>query len=102
MSELISCRHCDSPTCRGCNIYTLANALTIGRFDKLMDAHHAVRINTDVVELKKGKWVEERIESREGYHSKIILYCSICWWVSPSGQKFTYCPICGTRMMPDD
>lgn len=39
---VIDCRECDSPDCRGCNIYTLAAALGQGKFDWMMDEKHTI------------------------------------------------------------
>lgn len=49
MAELIGCRSCDSPNCKGCNVYTLDEALSKNHFKLLMDERHSVHINADVV-----------------------------------------------------
>ena len=41
---LIDCRECDSPNCRGCNIYRLAEALRQGKLDWMKDEKNSVRI----------------------------------------------------------
>ncbi len=39
---LIGCRECDSPDCRGCNIYRLARALEQGKLDWAKDDHNGI------------------------------------------------------------
>lgn len=71
MPEYIGCRDCDSPSCRGCNIYTLATALRAGRFNSLMNEGHAVHITADVAE---------------------VVRCKDCIdYVKPSGERFGFC-----------
>lgn len=41
---LIGCRECDSPDCRGCNIYRLAEALGQGKLNWMMDKKHCVHV----------------------------------------------------------
>lgn len=51
MSEYIECRSCPSPSCRGCNIYTLATMLRRGAFDGLMNGNRSINPAADVVEV---------------------------------------------------
>jgi hypothetical protein len=51
MAEHIDCRNCDSPNCKGCNIYTLATMLNAGKFDCLMNANRSINPAADVVEV---------------------------------------------------
>lgn len=38
----IGCRECDSPDCKGCNIYTLERALKAGKFDWMKNGNNAI------------------------------------------------------------
>ena len=55
----ISCRKCDSRSCEGCNIYTLANMLRHGEMDCLMDDHHSIVIPPEIL-MGKGKWISAK------------------------------------------
>ena len=106
MSELICCRRCDEPTCRGCNLYALESALTLGRFDGLMDAHHEVRINADVVERKAGRWMPSTViipvKNTDGTFSNFgTLVCSSCNKPVALVVWNNFCPNCGADMRPE-
>lgn len=47
----ISCKHCDSPDCHGCNIYRLDQMLNVGKLDTLMNKNRAIQISADVREV---------------------------------------------------
>lgn len=61
-SELIGCRTCSSPYCKGCNMFTLYKALEAGKFDALMSENHTLH-DSDLDNLG---WisVEERLPER--------------------------------------
>jgi hypothetical protein len=44
MIGLIDCRECDSPDCRGCNLYRLAEALQQGKLDWMKDEKNGIRV----------------------------------------------------------
>ena len=50
MNKLIGCHSCDSPSCEGCNIYTLDTMLRRGKFDRIM-YEHTVNPYADIVEV---------------------------------------------------
>jgi len=41
---IIDCVNCGSPDCRGCNVYTLAEALRQGKLDWAMNENRSIRI----------------------------------------------------------
>ena len=94
MSDLIECRECPSPVCRGCNNYILATALREGKFDVFKE-NGTVRIEkipaVDAVEVKHGRW--ERT-------SKSLMACSACGncVVDDRISGLFFCPNCGARM----
>ena len=97
MSELICCRRCDEPTCHGCNLCTLANALTLGQFDGLMDEYHTVHINADVVERKYGKLLTNEF----GYESCSVCNYGLMLFITDENnilRKPNYCPNCGAKL----
>lgn len=99
MAELIGCRSCDSPNCKGCNIYTLDEALRKNHFNLLMDEHHSIHINADVRPVVRGKWIPVT-NGRGGSE------CNMCHAYAPSyqsGREYNspYCPNCGADMRGD-
>lgn len=91
---LIDCRECDSPDCRGCNIYTLATALGQGKLNWMTDEKHCVH----VPDMSEGEWI---IEDR--YLDHRTERCSKC------GMAFNrdyiqmpprFCSWCGSPMKP--
>lgn len=96
MPEYIGCRDCDSPNCRGCNIYTLAKALKAGRFNGLMNENRAVHVFTDVKPVVRGHWVEET----DRY---LHWHCSECKYTIAGVEiRYNYCPYCGAYMKEDE
>ena len=89
MAEYISCRSCDSPSCKGCNIYTLSTMLNKGKFDSLMNDNRSINPTANVTEVKHGWW----IPNLEHYDE---FTCTNCQEVS--SEKTCYCPNCGAEM----
>ena len=56
MAEYIECRHCESPNCKGCNVYSLAIMLYTGKFDCLMNGNRTVNRFADVAPVVHGRW----------------------------------------------
>ena len=55
MSEYIGCRSCPSPSCKGCNINTLAKMLDNGAFKRITDDYNCIIPVTDVEDVKHGR-----------------------------------------------
>lgn len=94
MSEYIECRSCPSPSCKGCNIYSLATMLRRGAFDCLMNGNRSINPTADVVEVKHGEWVKRP-------NTKGQVYCSECATleeITDNSFKSNYCPNCGADM----
>ena len=53
MIDRIDCKNCDSPTCKGCNIYILATALNSRELDSCIDESGTIRTNLMPVVLCK-------------------------------------------------
>ena len=53
----------------------------------------------DAVEVKHGRWEEDMLDGLPGYRP-IVIVCSNCHRVSPSG--FPFCPNCGAKMDKED
>ena len=51
----ISCKHCGSRDCRGCNIYRLEQMLDAGKLDPLMNENRAIQISADVAPVVRCK-----------------------------------------------
>lgn len=103
MAEYIGCRNCDSPDCKGCNIYTLAAMLGAGKFDGLMNGNRSINpFAADVVEVRHGAWISLTDCANAG------VYCSVChkkvwkedyaWCNRKNKLRSNYCPNCGARM----
>ena len=97
MAEFISCRNCDSPYCKGCNIHTLATMLKAGKFDCLMNEDRSVNRFADVAPVVHGEWV---LKERAHYFK-----CSLCKEPIPykfgyanSRRYYNFCPNCGAKM----
>ncbi|MBQ2059489.1 MAG: hypothetical protein II488_06900 [Firmicutes bacterium] len=43
MAEIIPCRGCQSPDCKGCNVYILSEMLHEGKLDALMNENHTIK-----------------------------------------------------------
>lgn len=60
MAEFIDCRNCESPNCRGCNVYILDQALKSGRLDGLKGENNTIRIPAaDVRPVVRGRWIKK-------------------------------------------
>ncbi len=94
----IPCRRCDSPDCKGCNIYTLATALQQGKFEPLMDGNRTVHIAASVRENVTGEWIEDRTDivcpKCHATYSDEIVFMNRNMLVEP----LKYCPNCGAEM----
>lgn len=55
-NELIGCRTCTSPDCKGCNVFTLYKALEAGKFDALMSENHSLH-DSDFDILERDRWI---------------------------------------------
>lgn len=91
MAEYIGCRNCSSPSCKGCNIYTLATMLENGKFDCLMNGNRSVNPWADVAPVVHGKWKAEGLDN---------CYCSRCvkTYIGFFASSWNYCPNCGAKM----
>jgi hypothetical protein len=98
MAEYIECRHCESPNCKGCNVYSLAIMLHTGKFDCLMDGSRTVNRFADVAPVRHGRWVDKLVRD---------WHCSECGKKVPRqvyfdgycyADKLNYCPNCGALM----
>ena len=100
MAEYIDCRNCDSPNCKGCNIYTLATMLNAGKFDCLMNANRSINPTADVVEVRHGRW-ETETDYDEFWGELDYYKCSLCGNLELRDKQTPYCPNCGARMDGD-
>lgn len=89
MAEHIQCRVCDSLYCDGCNNYILSKMLHNGKFDCIMDDCRTIKLSADVVEVKRGKWLNIIFTQR--------YICSLCGNEIYFG-KAKYCSECGAKM----
>ena len=89
MSEYIGCRSCPSPSCKGCNINTLAKMLDNGAFKRITDDYNCIIPVTDVEEVKCGRWKSVGLSSFK---------CSKCGYVDDWKMEYRYCPDCGAYM----
>lgn len=97
MAEYIECRECTSPSCKGCNTYTLSLMLHHGKFDCLMDGNRSIH-SAAVVPVVHGRWDGEKDHGdfRE-------VKCTACGGIllvkwSTRLSEYSYCPNCGARM----
>ena len=99
MAEYITCRRCDSPDCKGCNLKRLETMLENGKFDCLMNENRAINTSTDVAPVRHGRW----IEPTRLYYGAKQYECSLCYsdtfWKKHSiTEKYPRCPNCGAKM----
>lgn len=62
MDELIECRDCKSPSCKGCNIKILADMFHRGKFDGMMNGNRRIDNRADIVPVvrcKECKWWQD-------------------------------------------
>jgi rubrerythrin len=90
----ISCKHCGSSDCRGCNIYRLEQMLNAGKLDTLMNENHAIQISADVRPVAHGEWEFEY----ENLDEQTEYCCSVCDWIGVNANEYNYCPNCGADM----
>ena len=99
MSEYIGCRSCPSPSCKGCNIYTLEAMLDKGAFNGLMNDNRCIHPAADVVEVKHGYWKEVEWRFRDVYYDCSVCGESFCLIEgTPTDNLYNYCPNCGAKM----
>lgn len=101
MNELIECRECTSPRCRGCNIYILSSALQDGKFDSFMNENHLISVPNDATHTRHGRWkLEENWDTGFGVYVHV---CTACNAITPVNvSRYRYCPNCGAKMDGDD
>lgn len=95
MAELIRCRSCDSPNCRGCNVYILDQALHYGKLDGLMDDNKTIRIPTiGVRPVVRGVWNAVKGALHPAETSAV---CSNCGFTTMIHAQtfYNFCPNCG-------
>ena len=71
MAEYITCRRCDSPDCKGCNLKRLETMLENGKFDCLMNENRAINTSADVATVRHGRWERDEWGS-------YLRRCSVC------------------------
>ena len=99
MAEIIGCRSCIEPDCRGCNMYVLEKALKQRRFERLKDNRNTICVATEVRPIVRGEWL--RTDAYPHW-----LYCSACYGsYLPNDEllemykiPMNYCPNCGADM----
>lgn len=103
MAEYIECRECTSPSCKGCNTYTLSLMLHHGKFDCLMDGNRSIH-SADVVPVVHGRLVLRTVSDVTS-----TFMCSECgrefevantYFRTPTNypnKNYPYCN-CGARM----
>lgn len=93
MANYIACRSCIEPDCTGCNMFVLEKALKQGRFDGLKDAGHTIRISTDVVAVRHGRWIKQPLD----FDLCGVAYyqCSECGKEQQTPSN--YCQFCGAN-----
>ena len=71
MAEYITCRRCNSPNCKGCNLKRLETMLENGKFDCLMNENRAIDTSADVATVRHGQWIMGTGENglQRGYNS---------------------------------
>ena len=71
MAEYITCRRCDSPDCKGCNLKRLETMLENGKFDCTMNENRAINTLVDVEPVRHGRWERDEWGS-------YLRRCSVC------------------------
>lgn len=89
MPRLIVCRNCTESDCTYCNINILAVALERGYFNSLMREQHTVQIESELVPVRHGHWIDIN-------ENGSLWECSICG--DRSCCSGNYCMECGTKM----
>ena len=93
----ISCKHCDSPDCRGCNMYRLEQMLNAGKLDMLMNKNRAIQISADMRPVIHAQWI--KCGDNQPMSCDNVYCCSNCkgnkrleWHLKP------FCEECGAKM----
>ena len=103
MAEYITCRRCDSPDCKGCNLKRLETMLENGKFDYLMNENRAIDTSADVAPVRHGQWIMGTGENglQRGHRE-----CSRCGEIVKYGYSLygvhNFCNYCGAKMDGDD
>ena len=71
MAEYITCRRCDSPDCKGCNLKRLETMLENGKFDCTMNENRSIDTLVDVEPVRHGRWERDEWGS-------YLRRCSVC------------------------
>lgn len=71
MAEYITCRRCDSPDCKGCNLKRLETMLENGKFDSPMSENRDINTLVDVEPVRHGRWERDEWGS-------YLRRCSVC------------------------
>ena len=99
MAEYITCRRCDSPDCKGCNLKRLETMLKNGKFDCLMNENRAIDTSADVAPVRHGQWIMGTGENglQRGHRE-----CSRCGEIVKYGYSLygvhNFCNYCGAKM----
>ena len=99
MAEYITCRRCDSPDCKGCNLKRLETMLENGKFDCLMNENRAIDASADVAAVRHERWIMGTGENglQRGYRE-----CSRCGEIVKYGYSLygvhNFCNYCGAKM----
>ena len=99
MAEYITCRRCDSPDCKGCNLKRLETMLRNGKFDCLMNENRAINTSADVATVRHERWIMGTGENglQRGYRK-----CSQCGEIVKYGYSLygvhNFCNYCGAKM----
>ena len=91
MAEIV-CKRCESPDCKGCNIFRLAQMLERGKLDGLMNENRAIQTNADVCPVVRGRW--------RRYSPLVDTFeCDQCGYqVIDESFRTNFCPNCGADM----
>ena len=100
MAEYITCRRCNSPNCKGCNLKRLETMLENGKFDCLMNENRCINTSSDVAPVKHGRWDDSGRYIFPG--GSIAVRCTECGCSLTASEyklnKWNYCPVCGAKM----
>ena len=106
MAEYITCRRCDSPDCKGCNLKRLETMLENGKFDCLMNENRAIDTSADVATVRHGRWVDKPLIKSFKHTNIPVVECSecgidFCDIINNHYFMYRFCPNCGARMDGD-
>ena len=96
MPRLIVCRNCTESDCTYCNVNILAVALERGHFNPLMGEQHTVQIDSELVPVRHGRWINHYDDL---FPEESTQECSVCH-AEQMGTMLNdnYCPNCGAKM----